>query len=73
MPQRKCAVCSYTIFALEHVVFAQGDLMHLSCFRVLSSRETLRDARRIIGHSREVIEQARARVRRKRARHNPSD
>jgi len=70
MRQPKCSVCSYRIRDSESVVFAQGDLMHTACFRVLSTQQTLRDARRVQRQSRDLIEKAREVIQRQRQRRN---
>jgi len=55
--------------AFEQIVFDHGDLMHVSCFRIVSSQETVRDTCRLVYHSRLLIEEARETIRLQRLHH----
>jgi hypothetical protein len=55
MEVEKCAVCSRPIKDGAPVVFDHGDCIHLACWRVLSSHETILESL-LIRESRELLD-----------------
>ena len=55
MAVEKCVVCSYPINDGDPVVFDLGDCLHLACWRVFTSQSAIRESRRLIRQSRELL------------------
>jgi hypothetical protein len=56
MEAEKCAVCSRPILQGDPVVFDLGDCFHLACWRVFTSQSAIRESRRLIRQSRELLD-----------------
>jgi hypothetical protein len=56
MADEKCAVCSKPINEGDPMVFDHGDYLHETCWRTLSSQDTIRESRKLIRQSRELID-----------------
>jgi hypothetical protein len=56
MAVQKCVVCSKPILEEDPVVFGNGDCIHAACWRTLSSQDAIRESRRRIRESRELLD-----------------
>src|SRR5262249_31280974 len=70
---KKCAYCSRPVLPGDDAIGANGDLLHAACFRVLSSSDTIRLARKLSQQSRRLIEDARRQMREQRKRPGNED
>jgi hypothetical protein len=52
----KCARCSGAIEDRQLVYFEHGDLIHVRCWRVEVSQERIRESRRLIQRTRELLD-----------------
>src|SRR5262245_3082059 len=55
MEVEKCTVCSRPIDDGDHVVFDSGDCFHFACWRVFTSQSAIRESRRLIRQSSELV------------------
>jgi len=68
----KCAHCSLAVLPGEDALEIDGDTFHAACLRRLATAETIRLARKLTRTSRQLIEQARRRMRDRGRRDVPS-
>jgi hypothetical protein len=59
----KCVHCSRVVLPGEDAFVFERDIIHASCFRVLSSNETIRVSRKLSQETRRHIEDSRRRMR----------
>src|SRR5215470_10527964 len=59
----KCAHCSRPVLPGQDALEIGGDLLHASCFMILTSTENIRISRKLHAESRRLIEEARRQIR----------